>query len=291
MALQYGIFTGRKIGEANGIPISDRAVDSIYLARLHALLYRNGLFLLPQSNGAVQAGGRMTLTLSPVDILIEGYYAYDLYASTLALPPADGLLTKTYAIGYRVNLPQRLVEHYYHEVQEKSAAALQRDADIHELCLAWVSVPPGATEITAAQIEDAREDSTVCGIVTAAILSADPANMFLQQQALLNQLRDELAAVNDGSLFAVVIDDTATLSASGWSDTAPYTQTVDAPRMAALYEPIVDIVLTGTAEDKAAQLEAWSSVSEIVTGEGTITAVCLEDRPDCNIQIRLKAVT
>lgn len=291
MALQYGIFTGRKIGEADGIPISDRAVDSIYLARLHALLYRNGLFLLPHSNGAVLAGGGMTLTFSPVDILIEGYYAYDMYESVISVPAADALLAKTYAVGYRVNLPERLVERYCHEVQEKSATALQRDADIYETCLAWISVPPGATEIAEAQIEDAREDSAVCGIVTAAIQSADPANMFLQQQALLNQLRDELAAVNDGSLFAVVIDDTATLPASGWSDTAPYTQTVDAPRMAALYEPIVDIVLTGTAADKAAQLEAWSAVSEIVTGEGTITAVCLEDRPECNIQIRLKAVT
>lgn len=291
MALQYGIFTGRKIGESNGIPISDRAVDSIYLARLHALLYHNGLFLLPQSNGAVLAGGGMTLIFSPVDILIEGYYAYDLYESAIALPVADELLAKTYAVGYRVNLPQRLVERYCHEVHEKSAAALQRDADIYEVCLAWVRVPPGATEIAAAQIEDAREDSAVCGVVTAAIQSADPAYMFLQQQALLNQLREELAAVNDGSLFAVVIEDTATLPASGWSDTAPYTQTVDAPRMAALYEPIADIVLTGTAEDKAAQLEAWSAISEIETDAGTITAVCLEDRPEIDINIRLQAVT
>lgn len=80
----------------------------------------------------------------------------------------------------------------------------------------------------------------------------------------------------------------AALSAAGWSAEAPYTQTVAVEGILEQDEPIVDIDMTKATEETAeALLEAFSMISLIETEEGAVTAVCLTDRPEEDMTIRL----
>ena len=78
----------------------------------------------------------------------------------------------------------------------------------------------------------------------------------------------------------------ATLTASGWSASAPYTQTVPVAGVTALKPPHITPVYPGTdAEDKALK-EATGVVSYAKPGAGTVTFTCLEEKPAIDIQIQ-----
>ena len=83
---------------------------------------------------------------------------------------------------------------------------------------------------------------------------------------------------------------TATLTSSGWSSIAPYTQTVTVTGILTTDNPVIDVVLSTTTSTALNQLEAWGNVSKIVTGANSITATCLEDKPEVDIPIQIKVV-
>ena len=78
----------------------------------------------------------------------------------------------------------------------------------------------------------------------------------------------------------------ATLTASGWSASAPYTQTVTVAGVTAKKPPHITPVYPGTeAEDKALK-EATGAVSYAKPGAGIVTFTCLENKPAIDIQIQ-----
>ena len=83
-----------------------------------------------------------------------------------------------------------------------------------------------------------------------------------------------------------------TLTAAGWSGSAPYTQTINVTGIAASDSPITDISMNGvTSADTAnAMLEAWSYVGRVETGAGTVTAYCYNDKPTVDLPIIMKVV-
>lgn len=83
---------------------------------------------------------------------------------------------------------------------------------------------------------------------------------------------------------------TGTLLSSGWSSSAPYTQTLSIQGILATDVPVVDVVLSSTTSTAISQTEAWSCVSKIETAADSITATCLEEKPTINIPIQLKVV-
>ena len=83
---------------------------------------------------------------------------------------------------------------------------------------------------------------------------------------------------------------TATLTAAGWTGSGPYTQTVTVTGIASTDEPFVDVLLSPNNATAAAELEAWAMVSKITTSTNSITAVCLDDKPEVDLNIRLRRV-
>ena len=81
---------------------------------------------------------------------------------------------------------------------------------------------------------------------------------------------------------------TVALIAAGWSDTAPYTQTVAVSGILATDSPIVDIVLSEGNE--TAELEAWGYIGRIGTAADSITATCFENKPSIDLNIQIKVV-
>lgn len=88
---------------------------------------------------------------------------------------------------------------------------------------------------------------------------------------------------------AVVAGYNAVLPASGWSDSAPYTQTVAVEGILETDNPFVDVDMS-SATDTLATIESWNFINRITANNGSITAVAYEDVPTVDLSILLRVV-
>ena len=83
----------------------------------------------------------------------------------------------------------------------------------------------------------------------------------------------------------------ATLSKSGWSSSAPYTQTVSVSGIKSTDNPIVDMDASkATTSNWEDLMESWNYIGRITANSGSVTAYCYEDKPTMDITIFLKVV-
>ena len=109
-----------------------------------------------------------------------------------------------------------------------------RTETVKEYCLAYVYIRAGAAAITAADIEDTRQDTNLCGWVTGLIDQITPETLYTQFTAQFNEwfsgLVDDLNPNTEAMLVAALPTSlTATLRADGWTqsdDVYTYTLTV-----------------------------------------------------------------
>lgn len=91
-------------------------------------------------------------------------------------------------------------------------------------------------------------------------------------------------------LTGIVRNYTGTLSAGGWSDTAPYMQAVTVDGITADMSPILDIVLSDDVDTAKAEQTAWSCITKAVTWGNKIIFFCYESKPETAINFKVKAV-
>ena len=91
-------------------------------------------------------------------------------------------------------------------------------------------------------------------------------------------------------LTGIVRNYTGTLSADGWTDTAPYMQAVTVDGITADMSPIVDIVLSDDVDVAKSEQAAWSCITKAAAGDGVITFFCYENKPEVAINFKVKAV-
>ena len=80
----------------------------------------------------------------------------------------------------------------------------------------------------------------------------------------------------------------ATLPASGWSNTAPYTQTVAVTSISADNMPIVDLKYSDTEDNWDSEEKAFACLTKITTANGSITAVCRKEKPTVDFTIQMR---
>lgn len=85
------------------------------------------------------------------------------------------------------------------------------------------------------------------------------------------------------------VSKTFTLTANGWSSTAPYTQKISIPGILATDDPFADVYLD-EVDDGSDILDAWYRVGRMATENDSITAYCYEEKPTVNIPIIVKVV-
>ena len=179
--------------------------------------------------------------------------------------------------------------------------ALTRNAQVWEVSLAQVRVRASATAVAAGDVTDERGDPSACGYAVPRWLD----------RAVAAQIRDSLTVteagyaldarqgkVLDGKIAQLSAEAartarySATLTASGWSASAPYTQTASAAGVLATDDPFVDVDMSGASGSAqgAALTEAWGFVGRVTAGNGQITAYCYEDKPAVNLPVILKVV-
>ena len=105
----------------------------------------------------------------------------------------------------------------------------------------------------------------------------------------LTDSQKKLARSNTGA--AATESYTAKLLASGWSSSAPYTQTVAVQGLSASDDPLVDLDMSGaTADNVSNLLGGWFAVGRLVTGSGTLTAYCYNEKPSVDLTVHVKVV-
>lgn len=84
----------------------------------------------------------------------------------------------------------------------------------------------------------------------------------------------------------------ATLSSSGWSSSAPYSQTVSVSGILSTDVPFVDVDMSvaTTADEGAALTEAWGLIGRVTADTDSITAYCYEEKPTVDVSLILKVV-
>ncbi|WP_124065738.1 hypothetical protein [Clostridium sp. E02] len=83
-----------------------------------------------------------------------------------------------------------------------------------------------------------------------------------------------------------------TLTAAGWTSSAPYTQTVNVSGMVETDRPTVSLYLSDgiTAADVDLQSKAYDCVNRAVSGNGSIAVYCYKKKPAVDFQIQMKGV-
>ena len=82
-----------------------------------------------------------------------------------------------------------------------------------------------------------------------------------------------------------------TLLASGWSgSSAPYTQTVSVSGILSTDKAFADVIFDVVPQTALDQSRQWAFVSQMTTSNGSITAKCLEYKPEINLPISVLAL-
>ena len=131
----------------------------------------------------VMAGEGMNLTVKAGKAWINGYYYRNTADLTLTVGTADGVLKRKDRIVIRWDLTNRTIRAAVKPSTPSAsptAAALQRDADAYEMCIAEITVNAGVTTITQANIADKRFDTSLCGLCGWMVEDVDTTNLFAQ---------------------------------------------------------------------------------------------------------------
>lgn len=96
----------------------------------------------------------------------------------------------------------------------------------------------------------------------------------------------ETDATNKKYVDGTVIS--AAFPSSGWSDAAPYTQTVNVEGITVNDNPDYWVIYSGTNDEQIAQKEAFAVVDKLETADGFVTVTCLEDKPTTDITIGME---
>ena len=180
MTLHSGFFDAI---ESNGN--YDRTYSSADYCDNLATVIKNGVRYSSDNDLVVTPGNAMAITVGIGRAWINGHYLYNdtAYTSlTIATAPTGGqsridrvvarLDTSLAAREISLEIIQGTA------AQNPIAPALTRNDAVYDLCLAEITVPAGATAITADMITDTRADGTICGWAS----SVTPAIMSMLQQ-------------------------------------------------------------------------------------------------------------
>ena len=247
----------------------------------------------------VSAVGTMELTLGAG----IAWMHYDMFAGcvygntdnrTLVVNMSDAALDRIDRVCIRLEMLNNKCYAYIKEGVPSSEPAppdLQRDNVAYEISVAQIRVGVGVVGINAGDITDERLNADVCGLMSDGVTGIDTSMIQAQFEALIVNLQRELQAVYEGVEKVNLIERSATLLASGWSESEPYSQTVAVEGVLGADRPWVDCDLSATitAEEMTSINDAWGAVLKAESGAGTVT-VYFSNIPERDIPIVIQVV-
>lgn len=85
-------------------------------------------------------------------------------------------------------------------------------------------------------------------------------------------------------------DMTCIFKADGWSNTVPYTQTVQVNGITASLNPRIDIIISDNVAVGKKEEVAFSYFTRVTTGDGILTAYCYETKPNVDLNIMIEVI-
>lgn len=161
MALESGFFNS-----VNG----DRKYNAEDIGRYFENILSNGIFKRIENCMKVSAGSGMSLTVAPGGGLIDCHWFRARAAEIVTIPTAHAVLPRFDSIVARLNTSdsaRAITLAVVSGTPAESPVAPEpvRTATVHDLTLALVYVPAGASAITADNLTDVRENEWYCGYV------------------------------------------------------------------------------------------------------------------------------
>lgn len=158
---------------------------------------------------------------------------------------------------------------------------------LYEIHLYQILRTPGETAVTAGSVTDLRLNAAYCGLMADSVTKIDTSKINSQAQALIDDLRKEIAGVKDGSGFALKsyvdgkhVKTTVNLRTSGWSGNV---QTVSVSGVTASNS----VIVAAAPASREAYADAGVYCSAQASGKLTFTA---EDTPTENLTVNVLIV-
>lgn len=287
-------FDSQIIGQdENGMPLYDRASDAADFAELISSFLTSGVF--GDGMCTVLSGGGMTATIGEGRFLIEGRFGIIDEPETVEFAVADSS-PRIDTVVLRRDLSGTVNDFVAAVVKGTPSAspvapALTRDGTIWEIGLADVYIPANSTSVSQSNITDTRLDNNRCGLVAAILTDLDTTTVHMQFYSLLQEMRGTLQSVYDTVEMVNITEVSAVLSASGWSEEEPYTQTVSADDVLGSDKAFVDVDMTGatTLDEMLALMGGWGLILKADTGSDTVTFTAA-GIPEIDIPVKVKVV-
>lgn len=183
-------------------PIYDRAITAEDERHFNKLRYKNGIFIESTSNSDFQVvpGNGMSVVVKPGGCHIEGALGYNDNDITLNLDPSNSSLPRIDRVVLRFNtsVEVRSIMAYVKTGTMSSnpqPPELTQQDNLYELGLADITIPKGATYISATNIRDTRMIDNLCPRVVPAIpYVTQLGELYDNYQQLIESALDETTA-------------------------------------------------------------------------------------------------
>lgn len=181
MAVTYGFF--------NAIKQEDGTYDRVYnadqMSEQFEGLISDGVYESVGDAMIVEASSGMQVQVKSGRMMIDSKWVKNDAAELLTINAAHVTLNRYTAVVVRLDLQARTIAITTKDGDNATTPvkpSLEDSQTVKEMCLAYVYVGRGVTEITQADIEDTRADTNVCGWVTGIVQQVNTAELFLQWQ-------------------------------------------------------------------------------------------------------------
>lgn len=193
MAITYGFFNAIK--QTDGT--YDRTYNADQMSGYFEGLVSDGVYENVGDAMQVIASGGMQVQVKSGRMLIDSKWLKNDVAYSIGITPAHVTLNRYTAIVARLDKSARTISIVAKDGENATdpvKPAISDTVSVKEMCLAYIYVGRGITEITQSAIEDTRPDTNICGWVTGIIEQVDTSQLFLQWQTAYEEFYTKFTA-------------------------------------------------------------------------------------------------
>lgn len=183
MALQYGFF--------NSVSGDRKYNADSFNNFFEGLISANGIFENVGERFAVSAGTGLSVNVGTGKAMVNSCWAKNDATITLTVDNAHNLLPRYDVVYLQYNASSRDITLGYRAGTPASTPVKPtptRSATTYEIFLAYIYVAPNATNLTAANIQDCRYNTKLCGVITGLIKQVDTSTLYNQYLTKFNEL-------------------------------------------------------------------------------------------------------
>lgn len=214
----------------------DRVYNAAQMSSIFEGLITDGVYQAVGNKLAVQPNNGMTIQIATGRGWFNERWVNNDSPLLLTLNNSDVVLNRYAAVCVRADNTDsaRTTEPYIKYSDFATAPVkptMERTNTVKEYCLAYIYIKAKATTITAADIEDTRQDKNLCGWVTGLIDQITPDTLYTQFKAQFEQWFNGLVDIIDSDVETTLVNamaknETVIINPTDWDDSNQCTVTV-----------------------------------------------------------------